>query len=84
MAHWAGSGPADRSCGRCVHLIKGKDRRHRCALYERLMGRRGGEIPRATAACRYFEAADERKWAALGDATQYLLRKAYQLSTKQR
>lgn len=62
MAHWAGTGPSDKTCGQCKHLgavypHAGKTKYlSRCQLYQRRAnGRVGGKLPPNTPACKYFE-----------------------------
>jgi len=63
MAHWAGSGPAGETCGKCLNYGDiGDDggsriKRNRCLKYYAMMDRVGGVIPAGTAACRHFEKA---------------------------
>jgi hypothetical protein len=63
MAHWAGSGPDNRSCREC-NFFEGRDyyanggglKPAPCRKYQMLRnGRRGGRIPWYTKACKYFE-----------------------------
>jgi hypothetical protein len=62
MAHFAGTGPSGATCGGCDYFRSSK-RGTRCAKFTELMrqafpsGRapaEGGDVPRATPACRYF------------------------------
>jgi hypothetical protein len=68
MAHWAGSGPADKTCGECQHLGYWRqiqnatgdniDNRHYggCAKYSQLAGgKHGAVILPGTPACRHFQ-----------------------------
>jgi hypothetical protein len=57
MAFFSGSGPFGETCGNCEHLgTTSKDRKKaRCAMYKKLTGRRGEEVDRRNAACKYFE-----------------------------
>jgi hypothetical protein len=53
MAYFAGSGPFGETCGNCSHLGTSKAR---CEMFKRLTGRRGQEVDRHNAACKYFVA----------------------------
>jgi hypothetical protein len=58
MAHFAGSGPAGKTCGECNHWF-GQPLAGQaiCVMFKRLMrGRAGPKVPRQASACRYFEA----------------------------
>ena len=67
QAHWAGTGPAGKTCGRCSHLgyweqVRNSTgdtvySRHRtgCAKFFQLTGKHGAVIPPAAGACRHFE-----------------------------
>jgi hypothetical protein len=62
MAHWAGTGPAGKTCGECdffVHVEIDLGTSTRCDKYRQMMnGKRGTErIPENTQACKYFEQA---------------------------
>jgi hypothetical protein len=73
MAHWAGSGPADATCGKCVHLEYEKRtyndsgdvirvvRSSGCAKFHELAGKHGPPVPPSCAACRYFEKRTDDK-----------------------
>lgn len=64
QAHWAGTGPADTYCGKCVHF--GGDGWHPgpCRKFEKIMRagvRKGARIPKhkipaSARSCRYYEA----------------------------
>lgn len=63
MAHYAGEGPAKKTCGDCAH--RGYYRTNRdgqtfrtggCRMFPRLAGRHGPPVKREWAACKYFEA----------------------------
>jgi hypothetical protein len=68
MAHWAGTGPAGATCGKCKfwsyfetvwrgdHTVTVKHGA-RCEKYWRMTGRHGTEtIEEKTSACRHYEA----------------------------
>lgn len=56
MAHWAGTGPPNKACGQCVHLVDAnRSSPRRCAEYRRMTNRWGGVIARNTASCKYFK-----------------------------
>ena len=71
QAHWAGTGPAGKTCGDCVHL--GYLRQHRnasgdlvksertggCQRYFQLTGKHGAVIPPSACACRHFQPQNE-------------------------
>jgi hypothetical protein len=71
QAHFAGSGPADKTCGDCrfrgyfrrtvtkKHGAK-STRTYRCAKFHALTGRHGPAISKYLRSCKYFE-ADEAK-----------------------
>lgn len=68
MAHWAGTGPAGATCGRCTHygysVWTGHRKPNNCALYYSRMGVHGRRpLPETTPSCKYFESAvaDRRK-----------------------
>lgn len=74
MAHWAGTGPAGKTCRECRFFEHGwryyaQGKFHDtelkpapCAKYRAMMnGKRGGEIPNTTAACRHFEMEPDEK-----------------------
>jgi hypothetical protein len=82
MASWAGSGPANATCGDCKHY--GYWRRIRnaagdvvstekasgcCAEFHRLSGRHGPRVPRDALACAYFNPADSITGADRGGFT---------------
>jgi hypothetical protein len=56
QAHWAGSGPAGKTCAGCVFwVIPGRIRL--CRKYKELMGHWAKKpLPANAAACRHFEA----------------------------
>ncbi|HEX2554216.1 MAG TPA: hypothetical protein VHL98_10970 [Microvirga sp.] len=70
MAHFAGTGPAGRTCRECVFWMKtstwfaeggkngGGPRPAPCARYQQLTHQRGGNVPHGASACRHFAAAD--------------------------
>jgi hypothetical protein len=64
MAHWAGSGPEGATCGGCSHYgywyttwtNKKRRKPSGCELYYRRMHTHpDSPLPKATAACKYFE-----------------------------
>ena len=62
MAHWAGTGPPDATCGKCTFWGPqgegSKLKLLRCAKFTQLTGQVGpSPIPGGTAACRHFEKA---------------------------
>ena len=71
QAHWAGTGPAGKTCGDCVHL--GYLRQHRnasgdlvksertggCQRYFQLTGKHGPVVPVTAGACRHFQLQNE-------------------------
>ncbi len=54
MAHFAGTGPSGKTCGKCKHYQK-IERVNRCLIYRKLTGDYGPSIKRAYRACRHFE-----------------------------
>lgn len=58
MAHFAGTGPQNETCGTCDHRAPTE---RRCAVYTRLTGARGAQIPSRTEACRYWERATDTR-----------------------
>jgi hypothetical protein len=73
MAYFANSGPFATSCGGCAFYgawrqIRGRDgtlkpqRAPRaCAKFQELTGKIGGDIPKETASCKYFQRKEEAK-----------------------
>jgi hypothetical protein len=71
QAHWAGTGPAGKTCGQCDHLgywAKVRNsagdnvcsrRRTGCAKFFQLTGNHGAVIPPAAGACRHFQPRNE-------------------------
>jgi hypothetical protein len=68
MAHFAGTGPAGRTCRECrfwqhtPHDYRSKDGKYRglikscaCGKYKSLTGRVGAPVPDDAAACKYFQ-----------------------------
>jgi hypothetical protein len=60
MAHWASTGPAGATCGRCLFY---QNKTERCGKYIAMM-RAGGsrnvpvlKVPSSTEACRHYELA---------------------------
>jgi hypothetical protein len=51
MAHFAGTGPAGKTCGDCGHM----DGRY-CAMYQKLTNKAGNTIRKIYPSCKYFEA----------------------------
>jgi hypothetical protein len=71
MAHWAGSGPSDKTCRECVYWVhyhnqyhskngpyQGKLQDARCTKYLDLMGHVGMAFPDDAKACMFFEQAE--------------------------
>lgn len=63
MAHYAGTGPAGKTCGDCAHRgyyrTDCNDKTFRsggCRMFPRLSGRHGQPVKRDWLACKYFEA----------------------------
>ena len=56
MAHFAGTGPAGRTCGECRFLVKvPRGNNQRCEKYRQMMDEYGAvNIPETTPACKYF------------------------------
>jgi hypothetical protein len=62
MAHFAGSGPRDRSCCACAHWEGRSNAKHApCRMFEKLTGREGPKVPRHAASCKYFAAKKGEK-----------------------
>jgi hypothetical protein len=67
QAHWAGTGPAGKTCGDCAHLGYQRQRRNAsgdlvksehtggCARFFQLTGDHGPAVPATAGACRHFE-----------------------------
>lgn len=56
MAHFAGTGPADKTCGDCASWVMiPRSPKMQCARYTKMTGQKGKAIPHSTWACRYFE-----------------------------
>jgi hypothetical protein len=59
MAFWAGTGPAGKTCGACMHYGYLDDLGHHtngCAIYYQQMHRHAARmLPKQTSACKYFE-----------------------------
>lgn len=66
MAHFAGSGPAGKTCRECVFWTErnyyakggkyaGAIKPSSCERYHQLTGRQGEKVPHEAAACRHFE-----------------------------
>jgi hypothetical protein len=49
-----GSGPADKVCRNCAHLVRDACR-YRCGQYKTIAKREGRPISPQTPACRYFD-----------------------------
>jgi hypothetical protein len=61
MAHFAGTGPQNKTCGECRFLVAAIKRQvgQRCDKYRQMMGEYGAaHIPSATPACKYFARRD--------------------------
>ena len=57
MAHFAGTGPVDATCGKCRYLVEDTRRgklSDRCQKFTELMHCIGDSVPKHTPACRYF------------------------------
>lgn len=62
MAHFAGSGPRDRSCCACAFWDGLPNVKHaHCRMFTKLMDREGPKVPRHAASCKYFEAKQGEK-----------------------
>ena len=72
QAHWAGTGPAGETCGRCGHFgyweqvhnsagdnVCGRHRAGCCSKFFQLTGKHGAVISRGTGACRHFQSRNE-------------------------
>ena len=71
QAHWAGTGPAGKTCGQCSYLGYWEQvrnsagdnvySRHRagCAKFFQLTGKHGAVIPPSACACRHFQPQNE-------------------------
>ena len=72
QAHWAGTGPAGKTCGQCSHLgyweqvrngtgdtVYSRRRTGCCAKFFQLTGKHGAVIPPGAGACRHFQPRDE-------------------------
>jgi hypothetical protein len=71
QAHWAGTGPAGKTCGQCDHLGYWEQvrnsagdnvysrRRTGCAKFFQLTGNHGAVIPPGAGACRHFQPRNE-------------------------
>src|SRR5262245_38293745 len=67
MAHWAGSGPAGKTCGECQHwnfwrqirnasgAVICTEQHKGCQKYQQLTNKKGPEISRQLPACRHFQ-----------------------------
>ncbi len=67
MAHWAGSGPENKTCRECKFMLKhgnfstnakknaGRLKPVKCAKHESMMGGKGASFDPATSACRFFQ-----------------------------
>jgi hypothetical protein len=51
MAHFAGTGPAGKTCGDCGHMAG-----RYCAMYQKLTTKIGNTIRKTYPSCKYFEA----------------------------
>jgi hypothetical protein len=54
MAHWAGSGPPDTTCGMCIHRVV-RPGTWRCEKFKKLTGKWGAPIGADLKSCKYFE-----------------------------
>jgi hypothetical protein len=73
QAHWAGTGPAGKTCGDCVRLGYLRQRRSAsgdlvktthtggCQRFSQLTGRHGPVVPVTAGACRHFESKGKNK-----------------------
>ena len=72
QAHWAGTGPAGKTCGQCSHLgyweqvrngtgdtVYSRRRTGCCAKFFQLTGKHGAVIPPGAGACRHFQPRNE-------------------------
>jgi hypothetical protein len=67
QAHWAGTGPAGRTCGECEHFnywrqiynrsgaITHTEQHQGCKKYEQLTNKKGPKIDKQLLACRHFQ-----------------------------
>jgi hypothetical protein len=56
MAHFAGTGPSDKTCADCLFRAEVRGSRLiRCRKSKMLTGKTGKTFPPATQACKYFE-----------------------------
>ena len=56
MAHWAGSGPALRTCRDCVYFSTKARKKGRCGKFAQMMKKNGPKFGGYMPACKYFEA----------------------------
>lgn len=54
MAHFAGTGPADKTCKDCAHRTAASGRMHFCEKTRQMTGKTVA-IPAKPAACKYFQ-----------------------------
>ena len=66
MAHFAGTGPNNKTCKDCKHRGYEREaaggrvyRYYGCGKYREIMGKIGAEVDSNYAACRYFEQRDK-------------------------
>jgi hypothetical protein len=56
MAYFAGTGPLGSTCGECRHCaLAEKAKTPHCAKAAAMLGKRGPNIRKSIAACKYFE-----------------------------
>lgn len=58
MAHFAGTGPAGKTCRTCTHFapaFKGRSRNRVCHRFKELTGKWGDSIPAKALACKHYE-----------------------------
>ena len=59
MAHFAGTGPRDKTCGTCKHWGDGtgekqKAQQRACSKFTRMTGMNTKHVPRWAEACKYY------------------------------
>ena len=55
MAHFAGTGPADKTCGDCAYWVAIlRTAKMQCQKYTQMTKAKGKPSPHTTWACRYF------------------------------
>ena len=70
MAHWAGTGPDDKTCRECISFMQkghysASNKLHGsrlkdapCRKFQKMMGKKGNDIPPTASACKFFEQND--------------------------